>query len=65
MIEAVNALRRSPYHPVIATVGVRAVVIYAANASVGVLACGDPFSWRTAAGLIAACATVILLEPTD
>ena len=49
----------------IATVGVWAVGIYAANALVGVLAFGDTFSWRTAAGLITACVTVILLKPTD
>ena len=48
----------------IATVGVWAVGIYAANAIAGVLVFGDTFSWRTAVGLIAACVTVILLKPT-
>jgi drug/metabolite transporter (DMT)-like permease len=48
----------------IATVGIWAVGVYAANAVVGVLAFGDPFSWRTAAGIGAACATVMLLKPT-
>ena len=47
----------------IATVGVWAVGIYAANAVVGVLVFGDAFGWRTAAGIIAACATVVLLKP--
>jgi drug/metabolite transporter (DMT)-like permease len=48
----------------IATVGVWAVGIYAANAVVGVLVFGDMFSWRTAVGLIAAGLTVVLLKPT-
>jgi drug/metabolite transporter (DMT)-like permease len=47
----------------IATVGTWAVGIYAANAAVGVLAFGDPWSWRTAAGIVAACVTVVLLKP--
>jgi hypothetical protein len=48
----------------IATVGLWAVGVYAANAAVGVLAFGDPFGMRTALGLIAACAAVVLLKPT-
>ena len=47
----------------IATVGIWAVGVYAANAVVGVTVFGDPFSWRTVLGLSAACATVILLKP--
>jgi drug/metabolite transporter (DMT)-like permease len=49
----------------IATVGIWAVGIYAANAAVGVLAFGDPFSWRTAAGILAAGLTVVLLKPVE
>jgi multidrug transporter EmrE-like cation transporter len=49
----------------IATVGVWAVGVYAANAVVGVLAFGDRFSLRTVAGLIAAGATVVLLKPSE
>ena len=48
----------------IATVGVWAVGVYVANAIVGVVAFGDAFSWRTLAGVIAACVTVFLLRPT-
>jgi drug/metabolite transporter (DMT)-like permease len=47
----------------IATVGIWAVGVYAANAVVGVLAFGDPFSWRTVLGVAAACFTVVLLKP--
>ncbi len=48
----------------IATVGIWAVGVYAANALVGVLIFGDGFGWRTVAGLAAACLTVVLLKPT-
>jgi multidrug transporter EmrE-like cation transporter len=48
----------------IATVGLWAVGVYAANAAVGVLAFGDSFGVRTALGLFAACAAVVLLKPT-
>ena len=47
----------------IGTVGIWAVGVYAANAVVGVIAFGDPFSWRTVLGVSAACATVLLLRP--
>lgn len=47
----------------IGTLGIWAVGIYAANATVGVMAFGDPFSWRTVLGVGAACATVLLLKP--
>src|SRR4051794_25638109 len=47
----------------VATVGIWAVGVYAANAVVGVLAFGDSFSWRTVLGVSAACATVVLLKP--
>jgi multidrug transporter EmrE-like cation transporter len=47
----------------IATVGIWAVGVYAANAVVGVLAFGDPFGWRTLAGIVTACVTVFLLKP--
>ena len=47
----------------IATVGIWAVGVYAANAVVGVMVFGDPFSWRTVLGVTAACASVILLKP--
>ncbi len=47
----------------IATVGIWAVGVYAANALVGVLVFGDPFSWRTIAGVAAACLTIALLKP--
>jgi drug/metabolite transporter (DMT)-like permease len=55
------ALKIGPSY--IATVGIWAVGVYAANAAVGVLAFGDPWSWRTAAGIVAACVTVVLLKP--
>jgi multidrug transporter EmrE-like cation transporter len=48
----------------IGTVGIWAVGVYVANAVVGVVAFGDAFSWRTIAGIGAACVTVILLKPT-
>jgi multidrug transporter EmrE-like cation transporter len=47
----------------IGTVGIWAVGVYAANAVVGVVAFGDPFSWRTVLGVTAAFATVLLLKP--
>jgi multidrug transporter EmrE-like cation transporter len=47
----------------IGTVGIWAVGVYAANAVVGVMAFGDPFSWRTVFGVSAACATILLLKP--
>jgi len=47
----------------IATVGIWAVGVYAANAVVRVMAFGDPFSWRTVLGVSAACATILLLKP--
>ncbi len=56
------ALKIGPSY--IATVGIWAVGIYAANAVAGVLLFGDTFSWRTAAGILAACVTVVLLKPT-
>lgn len=56
------AMKAGPSY--IATVGVWAVGIYAANAVVGVLAFGDAFSARTALGIAAACVTVVLLKPT-
>jgi multidrug transporter EmrE-like cation transporter len=49
----------------IATVGVWAVGVYAANAIAGVLVFGDTFSWRTAVGIMTACVTVVLLKPTE
>ena len=49
----------------IATVGVWAVGVYAANAIAGVLIFGDSFSWRTAVGIMTACVTVVLLKPTE
>ena len=49
----------------IATVGVWAVGVYAANALVGILVFGDSFSLRTVVGLLAACATIVLLNPSD
>ena len=55
------ALKIGPSY--IGTVGIWAVGIYAANAVVGVMAFGDPFSWRTVLGVSAACATVLLLRP--
>jgi multidrug transporter EmrE-like cation transporter len=48
----------------IATIGIWAVGVYAANAIVGVLAFGDGFDWRTVAGIMMACVTVVLLKPT-
>ena len=47
----------------IGTVGIWAIGVCAANAVVGVLVFGDPFSWRTVLGVSAACATVLLLKP--
>ncbi len=47
----------------VATVGVWAVGVYAGNALVGVVAFGDPFGWRTVAGVGAACGAVVLLKP--
>jgi multidrug transporter EmrE-like cation transporter len=55
------AMKSGPRY--IATVGIWAVGVYAANAIVGVMAFGDPFSWRTVLGVGAACATVLLLKP--
>jgi multidrug transporter EmrE-like cation transporter len=49
----------------IAKIGIWAVGVYAANAMVGVLAFGDAFGWRTVAGIVAACVTVVLLKPTE
>lgn len=48
----------------VATVGVWAVGVYAANALLGVVAFGEPFGVRTALGLVAACVAVVLLKPT-
>lgn len=47
-----------------ATVGIWAVGVYAANAVVGMLAFGDLWSWRTVFGMTAACVTVVMLKPT-
>jgi hypothetical protein len=47
----------------LATVGVWAVGVYTANAVVGVFAFSDPFSAKTAAGLLAAGFAVALLKP--
>lgn len=47
----------------IATVGIWAVGVYAANAVVGVLVFGDAWSWRTVVGISAACLAVIMLKP--
>ncbi|HEU5431593.1 MAG TPA: hypothetical protein VFU81_08020 [Thermomicrobiales bacterium] len=47
----------------LATVGIWAVGVYAANAVVGVVAFGDPFGVRTALGVVLACVTVVLLNP--
>jgi hypothetical protein len=55
------ALKTGPSY--IATVGSWAVGVYAANALVGIAAFGDSFTPRTALGIVAACATVILLKP--
>ena len=49
----------------IATIGIWAVGVYAANAVVGVLAFGDSFEWRIVLGLVAAGATVVLLKPAQ
>jgi multidrug transporter EmrE-like cation transporter len=57
------AMKTGPSY--IATVGIWAVGIYAANAIVGVVAFDDRFDWRTAIGIGAACVTVILLKPTE
>jgi multidrug transporter EmrE-like cation transporter len=56
------ALQLGPSY--IATVGIWAVGVYAANALVGALVFGDPWSWRTVLGIAAACAAVALLKPT-
>jgi drug/metabolite transporter (DMT)-like permease len=56
------ALRLGPSY--IATVGIWAVGVYAANALVGALVFGDPWSWRTVLGIAAGCAAVVLLSPT-
>jgi multidrug transporter EmrE-like cation transporter len=56
------ALRIGPSY--IATVGIWAVGVYAANALVGIAAFGDAFSWRTIVGIAAACITIALLKPT-
>jgi multidrug transporter EmrE-like cation transporter len=55
------ALKVGPSY--VATIGIWAVGVYVANACVGVLAFGDPFSSRTAFGVATACLTVILLKP--
>lgn len=47
----------------IATVGIWAVGIYAANAVLGVTAFGDALNWRLVLGLATACMTVVLLKP--
>jgi hypothetical protein len=47
----------------IVTVGIWAVGVYAANALVGVFVFDDPFTVRTAAGVAAAGAAVVLLKP--
>jgi multidrug transporter EmrE-like cation transporter len=57
------AIKSGPSY--IATVGIWAVGVYAANAIVGVTAFGDSFSWRTVLGVGAACATVLLLKPAE
>jgi len=46
----------------IATVGVWAVGVYAANTLVGVWAFGDSFGYGTALGILTACITVVLLK---
>lgn len=56
------AIRIGPSY--IATVGIWAVGVYAANALVGIAAFGDAFSWRTVLGMAAACLTIALLKPT-
>lgn len=56
------AMRIGPSY--IATVGIWAVGVYAANALVGIAAFGDAFSWRTVVGIAAACLTIVLLKPT-
>jgi multidrug transporter EmrE-like cation transporter len=55
------AIRSGPSY--LATIGVWAVGVYAANAVVGVVAFGDAFGPRTALGLVAACVAVALLKP--
>ena len=55
------AIRAGPSY--IATVGLWAVGVYAANAVVGVVAFGDAFSVRAAVGFATACATVALVTP--
>lgn len=56
------AIRIGPTY--IATVGIWAVGVYAANAVVGIAAFGDAFSWRTVLGIVTACVTIVLLKPT-
>jgi multidrug transporter EmrE-like cation transporter len=55
------ALQRGPSY--IATIGIWAVGVYAANAVVGVLVFDDAFTFRTALGISTACVTVVLLKP--
>ena len=55
------ALKAGP--PYVATVGIWAIGVYAANAVLGVVAFGDAFNARLALGVAAACLTVVLLKP--
>jgi multidrug transporter EmrE-like cation transporter len=55
------AMKSGPSY--LATVGVWAVGIYAANAVVGVVAFDDAVDVRTALGIAAACLAVVLLTP--
>ncbi len=55
------ALKIGPSY--IATVGIWAVGVYAANAALGFVAFGDTFSVRAALGIATACLTVVLLKP--
>jgi multidrug transporter EmrE-like cation transporter len=55
------ALQRGPSY--IATIGIWAVGVYAANTVAGVLVFDDVFTYRTALGISTACATVVLLKP--
>jgi multidrug transporter EmrE-like cation transporter len=48
----------------IATVGIWAAGVCAANAVVGIAAFGEPFGWRAATGVAMAGAAVVLLKPT-
>jgi drug/metabolite transporter (DMT)-like permease len=54
------AMRIGPSY--LATVGIWTVGVYATNAMVGVMVFGDPFGWRIAAGMVTACASVVLLN---